>query len=256
MPVGRLEVTVLHAGEASSVLVRMPDGRMWGVDGGAVRGSVGSPPVAGALRQEGERRVAGLVLTALDEAHASAGGELIERLGVGRLMVSGQGWERRGETLAGARVEAAANLRGVEVTTLTAGKVVLADGAQVEVLWPPAAGENLGRADLVVCVSYGGRRVLIADPRAERALARALSGREGFGCDVMVFTGVERGAPDGGLRALAKRLGAAVVWTGRGPWAPRATAAGEWNVAEGAVSVVVESAGVRVARAAGVTERW
>jgi hypothetical protein len=76
----------------------------------------------------------------------------------------------------------------------------------------------------------------------------ALAARPGVRCDVVVFTGQERGAADAGLRRMAREMGATVVWSGRGSWAPREAAAGEWNVAEGAVRVRVAGGGVAVER--------
>ncbi len=248
LPVGAVRLTALSVGDGSCLVLRTPGGEVWVIDAGAAQGSsLLSSALQPALRVAGVRRVEGQIVTALDVTHARAAGAVLEACRPGQVWVSGASWERREETLAGVQVASAAVDGRVPVWALHAGDVLdLGGGCRLHVLWPPAAGDNVGRRGLILRLEYQGRRVLLADPAAAGALALLPA----EACDAVVFTGVERGAGDAAVRrAIAGDGARSVIWCGRGAWATGTPAEGEWNTEDGAVAVELTEMGVRVGRA-------
>lgn len=260
-PVGRLQLTVLSAGQASSALLRLPSGNVWALDAGARRGTLGTFNVRSALRVAGERRLAGTLLTALDASHSAAAAEFVERFDPARILLSQAAWDHRGHTLAGASLETA--LHGNPITPLRAGQTVALDSATtLEILWPPPSALIPGAADppdvtadvsdhLIFTLTSFGKTLLIVDPRAQRPLAHILLARPGLRADVVLFTGPERGLADAPLRRLIAPLGAhTLLWNARGAWAPHSSSPGEWNAADGAFRLTFIPGGhIHIARA-------
>lgn len=244
-PVGALDVTVLSVGQTSSVLVRAPGGGLWAIDAAAPRGSSPTNILGNGMRNSGERRLAGLVLTHLDAPHASSAAEVLERFRPAHVFVSEVDWRHRTETLAGASIDAVASIQQTQVTSLHAGQqLVLGRGATLEILWPPNDAEPLDHPNLIARLSYGARHILIVDPHGQRAIAALMLADPALRADVVIFTNQERGAADEGLRKLIEPLKARnILWASRGSWAPRTSASGERNAAEGAISLRVTASG-------------
>ena len=111
-------------------------------------------------------------------------------------------------------------------------------------LWPPQTGDLLDRRDLILLWKFAGKRILVADPGAVRALAFAILAKPELRCDIAIWTGTERGAGDNDLRLVAAPLGVThMIWCGRGTWAHKPELAGEFNTADGAVSFTVDARG-------------
>jgi len=247
IPTGQAHLAVLSAGDGCCMVLRTPGGDLWCLDAGAAQGtSVLRQALVPALRRAGSRRLEGQILTALDAAHAGSAGAALDMCRPAQLCVSAPAWETHEQTLAGWQLAAAAKDHGLAVNTLRAGDILALGGCRVSVLWPPAGENGIGRSDLILLCEIEGRRVLLADPAAAGALALLPAVR----CDAVVFTGPQRGAADAAARqALAHGGMPAIIWCGRGPWAPKKSAAGEWNTADGAVALDFAENGVHVARA-------
>jgi competence protein ComEC len=244
-PVGAMDVTVLSVGQTSSVLIRAPGGELWAIDAAVPRGSSPTNILGNTMRSSGERRLAGLVLTHLDAPHASSAAEVVERFGPGHVFVSEVDWRHRSETLAGASVDAVASIQHTPVTPLHAGQqLVLGREATLEILWPPKDADPLDHPNLIVRLTCGLRHVLIVDPHGQRALAALTLADPMLRADVVIFTNQERGAADEGLRKTIEPLNARnILWASRGSWAPRASAAGERNAADGAIRLRISASG-------------
>ncbi len=115
---------------------------------------------------------------------------------------------------------------------------------QIKIVWPFPNGALSSRRDLILLVTYAHRQILIADPAAADALALVMRAQPQLRCDAIVFLGTERGAGDEPLRQIIGPLGApTIIWSGRGPWAEKRESPGEFNTANGAVELTIDSTG-------------
>lgn len=245
-PRGEACVTVLSAGTSSSMLLRTPDGRIWCINAGAPQGaSVVESAIRPAMRVAGVRHWDCQLITSLDASHAGEAADVIAAFSPRMVWTSAAAWDFRGQTLAGAQVEDIARKQKIPVKTLQRPDALdLGNGVLLHALWPPpGAGEkNPAARGLILLLEFQNRRILIADPASIDALALALSNEPELKCDAVVFTGPERGGADEPLRRLISPLQPkGVLWTGRGNWAPRQSAPGELNSADGAVRLTIQN---------------
>jgi competence protein ComEC len=175
MPRGELRVEVLRVGIGSAMVVRMPDGAVWVVDAGSRE--VLAPmerAVMPALRVEGVRRIAGMVVMGLDEVHARDAGAVTRAYRPGAVVAPAAAWRAGEFTRAGAAVEEVVE----KPTLLAAGDGVEAGG--VKVTWA---------AEGMMVWEFAGRRVVMVDGKAVGSLSRWVEGQEG--CDAVIVTGAE-----------------------------------------------------------------
>jgi competence protein ComEC len=248
IPAGQARLVVCSAGDGCCMLLRTPQGELWCLDAGSAQGtSVLRQALVPALRVEGSRRLDGQIVTALDAAHAGSAAAALDACRPPQVWASAPWWETHGQTLAGWQLAASAKGHAIPVNTLRAGDVLALGGCRVNVLWPPADGNNVGRRDLILLCEIAGHRVLFADPASAGALALLPA----VHCDAVVFTGPQRGAADVAVRKVIAGDGVpTIIWCGRGPWASGKSAEGEWNTAEGAVALDFAQDVMRVTRAA------
>jgi competence protein ComEC len=251
-PAGRGQLTVFSAGDGSCMVLRTPRGTLLAIDAGAAQeSSVRSQALGPALRLQGARRLDAQLLTALDARHARQAAAVVDACRPGRILVSAPAWAVHEQTLAGAQLARAAKDDAVPVQTLHAGDVLDLGDCRLEIFWPPSIPPGIDRPDLILLCHVQGRRILVVDPGAAAALA--LLGP--MPVDAVILTGPQRGAADAALRRTLTGTSTtegvpALIWSGRGPWAPRQTAVNEWNTAEGAVTLDITPTALNITRAA------
>jgi competence protein ComEC len=165
-PALRMTVTVLDVGQGDSIVVQTPSGRVLVVDTGRAtpEDDMGRRVTLPFLRAQGINRVDALALTHPDGDHIGGAATLMERIAVGRLLVSAP--------LAGSpdfrRVMEVAKRRGVPVATLARGQALdFRDGVMAEALSPPPerliGGPHADNSEsLVLRVRYGSTSLLLA----------------------------------------------------------------------------------------------
>jgi ComEC/Rec2-related protein len=235
-------ITVLRTGTGDCILVRTPRGA-WAIDAGAEFGtSLVDSAIRPSLRIAGVRRLDGFLLRALDSSHAQEAGRLMEAARPAETWLDADAWARRGQTLAGAQVAAAAEQFRLPVKPLAAGEaLVLGDDCRIEVLGSPGQ-------PLILRITAGNHRILLLDPKSDVPLFTLPE--ESLRCDLVLFTGPRRGSADAALLRHAAELGAKqTIWCGSGSWAPRTPLPHEWNTAQGAVGIDCAPAGLQVFRA-------
>ena len=175
----RLCLTVIDVGQGDSLLVDLPDGGHWLVDGGggAGAGDTGRYRVLPALRRRGIDRLDGVVVTHGHADHVGGLEAVLEELEVGALWIpSATG----NPALVGELVRQASR-RGVPVRSALAGdRPEVAPPAEVELLhpWPGWTAEPDGENDrsLVLRIALGRVSFLLAgdiEGPAERRLLLA-----------------------------------------------------------------------------------
>ncbi len=199
-------LTALDVGQGDALLLRAPDGAAVLVDAGPS----GDPaPVLGALRREGVRRLAAVVVTHAQADHAGGAAAVLGRYPV-RVLVHPP-FPR--ETPLAAALGRAARRRGVPVREVTAGAALRAGGWRLRVLWPerrPAASADPNQGALVALATAAGFDVLLTAD-AESPVLGALPLHA-----VDVLKVAHHGSDDPGLPSLLRRVrpGAAVISVG------------------------------------------
>ena len=249
---------IAAVGHGCGIVVRSPTGRCLVYDAGRL-GAPGAArrALAAVLWDQGLTRIDSLVISHADADHFNAVPELLERFGVGEIVVTDAFCESPAGGVADLLARAAA--RGVPLRVVRAGDSfaldplcrvrVLRDGAGTG---PVADNER----SLVLAVEAAGRRLLLTGDLEGPALAAFVAGRPDS-CDVLV-------APHHGTRTslpadIARATGPELVLVSGvgGPAWPEVSAAyrgaaGGATVlktgGEGAIAVTLTAAAVDVSR--------
>jgi competence protein ComEC len=243
-PVGHAQMTVLSAGEGSCIVLRTPRGRLLAINAGTAQGSsVVTQGLAPALRLQGARRLDAQILAALDVPHAREAAAILDTFRPPRVFVSAPSWAAHDPTLAGMQLATSASEHAIPIQTLRAGDQLNFDDCQLNILWPPPAPAGIDRPDLILLCHLHNRRILILDPAAAPALA--LLGP--LPADAVILTGPQRGTADAPLRKLLSTSPApALIWSGRGSWAPRQSAPNEYNTSDGAITLDIAATSLHI----------
>lgn len=194
MPRGELRVEVLRVGIGSAMVVRMPDGAVWVVDAGSREVMTPMERAVGpALRVEGVRRIAGMVVMGLDEVHARDAASVIAEYRPGAVVVSKAAWRAGEFTRAGGAVQELV----AKPTLMAEGDAIVVGGAKL--VW---------MAEGMMAWEFSGRRVVVVDGKSVGALSRFVEGEEV--CDAVVVTGAE----GKGMGDLLERVHAPIVRAG------------------------------------------
>ncbi len=164
-----LRLTFLDVGEGDSIVIRLPDGRVWVVDAGGMRQAPGEVDNAGAfdvgeavvsryLWWEWIDRLERLVISHPDVDHAGGAQALLKNFPTGGLDY--------GETSADAllsRILSFAWWKQIPTRLVRAGKVESAAGVTVRTLNPPAgrAGRTTNENSVVLRLALGGFSALL-----------------------------------------------------------------------------------------------
>ena len=162
----RLELVMLDVGQAESMLLRLPDGQDWLVDGAGRYGDydAGKAILVPALSAMGVRRLDAVVATHCHPDHIGGMASVLREFRPKRIIVSphfAQCDEGSEPALRDLRVEAK---RGhVEWIELKAGDHMEMGGLQLRVLWPPLEAEDLDEnaRSLVLRLTWAGRSMLL-----------------------------------------------------------------------------------------------
>lgn len=165
---GRLIITFLDVGQGDAIVVQSPDGHVLLVDTGPAGDTddAGRRIVLPFLRSRGIGRVDAILLTHPHDDHIGGAESILERVGVGRLLVSSE----RFVEPAYQRLLKSAHRRGVNVVTLRRGEgFILGSEVRGEVLNPAAeAPLSANNGSLAIRLRYGTASVLLAgDAEAE-----------------------------------------------------------------------------------------
>ncbi len=173
-PVPLLTVTFLDVGQGDSIIVRTPAGHTLIVDAGRASpyDDEGRRVVVPFLRTQGINSVDALLLTHPDDDHVGGASSILERVRVGRVLISGL-------TLTSASYTRALNTArrlGVPIVTVRRGqKLDFRDGVVADVLNPPGGDVPPDRAhadnngSLVVRVREGETAVMLTGDAEEPA---------------------------------------------------------------------------------------
>jgi competence protein ComEC len=183
-PRGALRVSVLDVGQGDAVLVDMPNGELWLVDGGGFVGSKVDPGKRVILPLLRARRRARVDVVVLSHPHPDHFGGLVsvlEQIEVGEFWDTGQG-ETHGAGPQFAQLLAVARARGVAVRRPedVCGRRTRG-GLGVRVLAPCpgfAPAREANDNSFVIQLQHGRRRVLLTGD-AEAELERELVGKHG-----------------------------------------------------------------------------
>lgn len=157
-----LNVTFLDVGHGTSVIVELPDGRVWLYDAGHLGASDRShQAIADALWEIGTARIDTLLISHADADHYNATEGLVERFAVNRVISTAAFWDSQDRNVQ-ELVETLA-LHGIEMGEWAAGD----HGTEAGVVWSvlhPAAdhrAESDNAASLCILLEYEGKRVLL-----------------------------------------------------------------------------------------------
>ncbi len=174
----RVSLTMLDVGQGQSLLLQLPGGRRYLVDGGGVSSGnfdIGQAVLAPALTWGRRPRLDGIILSHPDRDHAGGITFPLAHFRVGFLAGNGQ-WPANGEFS-----------RALTASRLTpqawkAGDVLeLGDGLALEVLHPPGGYSKRGNeASLVLRLTWNGRglAILPGDAGSDALSSLAASGRD------------------------------------------------------------------------------
>jgi len=172
-------LTVLDVGQGDALLLELPGGVTWLVDGGGGGGEVGRYRLLPALRRRGIDRLDAVVATHGDADHAEGLLDVVEQLQVGELWVP----ERAGSPRLLRRLIRQAERRGVRVREAAAGETPAAAApAELALLhpWPGWTAEPEGENDRSVVLRAALGRVsflLAGDIEAAGEQRLTLAGR-------------------------------------------------------------------------------
>lgn len=137
-PVDRLRATMLDVGQGSALLVRLPEGRDWLIDGGGLPGSgfdMGRYVVVPALRAAGVSRLTGVVISHPHPDHYAGLEAVIKEFWPRFLAYPGQPFTSPDLE----RLFDLARSRGlVRLNPAQLARAMSGAGVTVEALWPPA----------------------------------------------------------------------------------------------------------------------
>lgn len=156
------EVVFLDVGRGDAAFLRTPGGTTVLVDAGDRNPftDTGSRTVAPFLWASGVRRIDYAVVTHPDRDHIGGMFYVLERMGVGEVVLSGVVTDRPLER----ELIALCRRRGVPVRRLFRGDALPVKGATIEVLHPPPgwpAGHGINNASLVLRVTWDALSVLL-----------------------------------------------------------------------------------------------
>lgn len=180
---GRLELTMIDVGQAESLFVALPTGKLMLVDGGgqvsfrgrpASRLDFGEDVVAPYLWSRSIRRIDVIVVSHAHDDHMGGVPSLLRNFGVRELWTGAMP-----DTPAWRAIEKEARARGIRIVPLTSGRTFGFGGARFDVLSPPPdyiAQEPKNNDSLVVRLSWRGRSFLLTGD-AERQVENELVAR-------------------------------------------------------------------------------
>jgi competence protein ComEC len=206
-PVVRVDMFAVGDGACVVVGLRGAGGSVGGGDqgrqvvmfdcGSASVPEVGERIVVPGLRELGVRWVDTLVISHSGVSHFNGSLTVMDRVGVGRVLVSSpmlrEAQERPGSA-AGYLLEELRR-RGVEVGVVARGWREACGGAELEVHWPPPpppeglVGWHADGSGLVLAVRAGGRGVLLSGPLDRRGIDALLRSGADLRADVCVMPG-------------------------------------------------------------------
>jgi competence protein ComEC len=227
-PVGSLRLEVLSVGQGSAIVMTTPTGETWMLNVGSR--DLPNPmmsAVAPALRVAGVRQIDGMLLTSVDAVHASIAGDVVQRFRP-HVVVAGKvdatGWTLAADQLLAAKPRMEEVQAGDRVT-----------GVMYVLSAEPS---------LLIMLEFAGKRVLLVDAASTQALTLLPLNGVDLRCDAVIVTTPERGQADEVFRRLLNETGATTrVWSGRGAWAPKTTAVGARNTADGYVELQIDAKG-------------
>lgn len=172
---GTLSITVLDVGQGDGIVARTPGGRVLIVDAGRSAGSddEGRRVIIPYLRSQGIYYVDALLLTHPDDDHVGGAASILDRVSVGRLIVSpvqSTAWHY-------VRALRTARRHNVPIVRVVRGTTIrFTDGVAAQVLNPPADPQKHGELrdnslSIVLRVQFGSTACLLtgdADLPAER----------------------------------------------------------------------------------------
>jgi competence protein ComEC len=157
-----LAATFLDVGHGTSVVIELPDGRVWLYDAGHLGAAANSHrSIAAALWEMRVARVDRLILSHADSDHYNAVRGLLERFRIGRITSTRNFW--RSEDVAVQRLVDELRNRRIHCETWASGDTDVAAGATWQVLHPTAdfRGESDNANSLCLLLSFGGKRILL-----------------------------------------------------------------------------------------------
>jgi len=177
-PANTLALTVLDVGHGNALLLHLPDGAVWLVDGGVDR--AGMRLVLPALQRMGVRRLDAVVATHGDSDHAGGLIPVLSKIKVERLYLPAATGDPTQPDQSDRLPEllAIAKSKGIPVEALDRSDGLLRSGQgwELKVLAPiQGVGADENARSVVLHASYGQRSILLTgdiDKEVERALLR------------------------------------------------------------------------------------
>ncbi|MGL4550563.1 MAG: ComEC/Rec2 family competence protein, partial [Gemmataceae bacterium] len=168
-----LTVTFLDVGHGGATLLELPCGRAVLYDAGSLRGPAATESVAGFLAARGVRRLDDVILSHADLDHFNALPGLMDRVAVGRVLVSPTFAKKPS---AGVRYTMG-RLGSTAVATLQAGDRLESGAVAIDVLHPPGGWErgDENARSLVLHVRHGPHAVLLTGDLSGDGLAALLA---------------------------------------------------------------------------------
>jgi competence protein ComEC len=253
-----VRATFLAVGGGNTTLLELPDGRNILYDTGSTLSfpRAAEMAVAPALWSRGIGRVDAVVLSHAHFDHFKDILPLVERFGIRRVFVPPTFMRKR---LRGddALIEALI-ARGVEVEFFGAGDCLAGTGAtEISGLWPRGPGsmvKSVNAGSLVLAVNDRGRRLLLTGDLGPPAIEAFLAAEPGVRADAMLWphhghdpAAVERLAAAAGAKVLVVSSGRMVMPAAPPAWLKERGVACYHTGADGAVTVDLRPAGLRVA---------